>query len=60
MLYYNSIDISEEIDLAKSNDSKECIIYHYVFFNHRFGFQDFIYNGCHDFMFLSCHVHVSE
>ena len=31
MLYYNRIDISEETDVAKSSNSKECIIYHYVF-----------------------------
>ena len=27
MLYYDRIDISEEIDLAKSNESKECMIW---------------------------------
>ena len=26
MLYYNRMDISKEIDLAKSNNSKECKI----------------------------------
>ena len=26
MLYYNRIDLSEEIDVAKSNNTKECII----------------------------------
>ena len=33
MLYYNRnrIDISKEIDLAKSNKSKEYMIYHYRF-----------------------------
>ena len=29
MLYYDRIDISEEIDLAKSSNSKECMICHY-------------------------------
>ena len=29
MLHYDSIDISEEIDLDKSNNSKECMICHY-------------------------------
>ena len=33
MLYYNRIDISEGINLAKSNKSKECLIFHYWFFN---------------------------
>ena len=31
MLHYNIINISEEIDPAKSNDSKECMICHYFF-----------------------------
>ena len=26
MLYYDRIDISDRIDLAKSNNSKECMI----------------------------------
>ena len=40
MLYYDRIDISEGIDFAKSNNSKECMICHYWFLNHRFKFQD--------------------
>ena len=40
MLYYDEIDMSEEIDLAKSNKSTECMICHYCFFNHGFKFQD--------------------
>ena len=32
MEYYDRIDISEAIDLAKSNNSKECMICHYCFF----------------------------
>ena len=39
-LYYDRIDISEGIDLPKSNNSKECMICHYFFFNHGFKFQD--------------------
>ena len=48
MLYYDRIDISEEIDPTKSNKSKECIICHYQFFNHGFKFQDSVCSGCHD------------
>ena len=48
MLYYNRIDMRKGGDLAKSNNSKECIICHYLFFNHGFEFQDYVYNGCHD------------
>ena len=28
MLYYDRIDLGEGIDFAKSNNSKECIIFH--------------------------------
>ena len=39
MLYYDRIDTSEGINLAKSNNSKECMICQYFFFNHRFEFR---------------------
>ena len=49
MLYYNRIDnISDGIDLAKSNNSTECMICHYCFFNQGFKFQDSVCNSCHD------------
>ena len=32
MLCYDRIDLSEGIDLIKSNNSKECIICHFWFF----------------------------
>ena len=56
MLYYDRTDISEEIDLAKSNNSKECMISHYCPFNHEFNFQDYVCNGCHDFNMLSVNI----
>ena len=39
MLYYNRIDISKGIDLAKSSNSKECMICHYCFFNEDSNFK---------------------
>ena len=33
MLYYDRIDLSEGIDVAKSNNDKECIVYRYFYFN---------------------------
>ena len=33
-MHYNRIDLNEGIDPAKSNNSKECIVFHYSFFNH--------------------------
>ena len=56
MLYYDRIDISERIDLAKSSNSKECMICHYFFFNHRFEFQDSVCYGCHDLTMLSVNI----
>ena len=40
MLYCDKINISEGINVTKSNISKECMICHYWFFNHGFRFQD--------------------
>ena len=48
MLYFDRIDLSERIDVAKSNNSKECMIFHYWFFNYGFKFQDSVCNGYHD------------
>ena len=31
MLHYDRIDISKGIDLAKSNNSKECMIWYFCF-----------------------------
>ena len=56
MLYYNRIDISEGIDLTKSNKSKECMICHYFIFNHGFKFQDSVRNGCHDLTMLRLNI----
>ena len=53
MLFYDRIDISEGIDLAKSNNSKEYMICLYWFFNHGFKFQDYVFNGCHDLTMFS-------
>ena len=56
MLYYDRIDISKGIDLAKSNNSKECMICHYWLFNHGFRFQDYVCNGCYDLSMLTINI----
>ena len=56
MLYYNRIDISKGIDIDKNNNSKECMICHYWFFNYEFNFQDSVCNGCHDFTMLCLNI----
>ena len=53
MFCYKRINISEGIGLAKGNNSKECMICHYWFFNHWFNSGDYVCNGCHDLTMLS-------
>ena len=50
MLYYHKVDMSEGIDFAKSNNSKQCIVCEYYFFNHWFKYQDSVCNVCHDLL----------
>ena len=56
MLYYNRIDISEGIDSTKSNKSRQCMIYHYLFFNQGFKFQYSVCNACHDLTMLGLNI----
>ena len=51
MLEYDRIDISEEIDINKTNASKECDIFHYRYFlDKNFNYEPYLCNGCHDLM----------
>ena len=51
MLEYDRIDISEGIDVNKTNASKECDICHYWYFkNIGFKHEPYLCNGCHDLM----------
>ena len=51
MLEYDRIDISEEIDVNKTNLSKECDICHYCDFkNIGFKCEPYLCNGYHDLM----------
>ena len=56
MLYYDRLDVSEGIDPAKSNKSRECMICHYFFFNPGFKPQDYVCNGYHDLATLSVNI----
>ena len=56
MLCYNRINVSKGLDLAKSNNGKECMIFNYFFFNHVFKLQDSVCNGCHDLTMLSVNI----
>ena len=49
MLKYNTVDISEGIDVNKTILSKECDICHYWFFKDiGFKYENYLCNGCHD------------
>ena len=48
MLYYDRIDLSEGIDVAKSSNSKKCIICYYWYFNQWLKFQNSVCNSSHD------------
>ena len=51
MLEYNRIDISEGIDVSKTNLSKECdICYCWYFKDVGFKYEPYFCNGCHDLM----------
>ena len=52
MIEYNRIDISEGIDINKSNEKlKECDICHYWYFlDKNFSYQLHLCTGCHDLM----------
>ena len=51
MLEYDQIDISEEIDVNKTNLWKECDICHYWYFKDiGFKYEPYLCNGCHDLM----------
>ena len=51
MLEDDRIDISEGIDIDKTNKSKECNICHYWYFlDKNFSCEPYLCNGCHDLM----------
>ena len=55
MLQYERNEVSEGIDINKSDKSKECIICHYWYFKDiGYKYQPHACNGCHD---LSMVVH---
>ena len=51
MLEYERIDISEGVDVDKTNLSKECDICHYWYFKDvGFKYEKYLCNGCHNLM----------
>ena len=51
MLEYHRIDVSEGIDIKKTNESKECKICHYWYFKDvGFKYEQYLCNGSHGLM----------
>ena len=58
MLHYDRIDVSEEIDVSKTSESKECnICYYWHFLKKGFKFQPNVCNKCHDLLMTSMNLH---
>ena len=54
MLQYQKIDVSEGIDINKTNASKECELCHYWFFKDiGFKFEEHVFNKCHDLLTIA-------
>ena len=51
MLKYEKIDISERMNVDKTNELRECKFCHYWYFlNKSFSYSPFICDGCYDMM----------
>ena len=49
MLEYDRIDISEGIDINKTNKSKECMLCHYWYFlDSNFSYGPYLCDGCYN------------
>ena len=49
MLRYDKIDITEGIDVDKTNRSRECMFCHYWYFLHKnFNYSPFTCDGCYN------------
>ena len=57
MIYYDRIDVCEEIDVNKTSASKEYDLCHYWYFsNFSFKFQPNVCNRCHDLLIISINL----
>ena len=57
MLEYDRIDISEGIDVNKTDKSKECMLCHYWYFlDKNFSYGPFLCDGCYNIMQKSINI----
>ena len=58
-LRYHKIDISDGIDINKTNASKECELCHYWFFKDiGFEFEEHVCNKCHDLLTMAYSIKI--
>ena len=51
MIEYERIDISDGIDISKTNKSKECMLCHYWYFlDKNFSYGPYLCDGCYNIM----------
>ena len=67
MIEYERIDISDGIDISKTNKSKECMLCHYWYFlDNSFSYGPYLCDGCYNILQKSINfkniaiVHVRE
>ena len=61
MLGYDRADISEGIDINKTNSSKECDAFHYWYFKSiGFKYEPHLCNVCHDLMQKAVHCYCKK
>ena len=48
-IFYNRIDLGGGTNVTDGNNSKECVLYHYWYFNHGFKFRNSVFHSRHDF-----------
>ena len=54
MLQYQTIDVSEGVDVNKTSASEECELCHYWFFKDvGFKFEEHVCNRCHDLLMMA-------
>ena len=57
MIYCDTIDVSEGININKTSASKECDVCHYWYFlDYSFKFQPNVYNRCYDLLMMSTNL----
>ena len=56
-MQYDGTDVSEGIDINKTSESKESMLYHYWYFKDiSFKFQPYLCNCCHIVSIMSCEL----